>query len=275
MMPNRPNQPNPPGDPEPGRHHPESATNDNEGLQVDLSAAVGQFVLQCRFDVPEGASLAVVGPNGSGKSTLLRSLAGLVSPDEGHVVILGHTAVDTDKGIALPPERRNIALAPQKPLLFPHLTVAGNVRFGLNYRLQPTDGVAHSTAISDDQAVAHVLRDVGLARFQDRKPSELSGGQQQRAGLARALVVQPNLLLADEPLSNIDADSRHELRVAMEKWRPAGQIQVIVTHGRDHSQAADLVLALEAGRVVAFGPPGRLRTETKLVWLRDLLNASD
>ncbi len=235
------------------------------GLSVDLKTTVNDFVLACEFEVPVGASLAVVGPNGSGKSTLLSALAGLVDVDRGRVVISGHVVVDSTKDLVVAPEKRSVAIVPQKSLLFPHMTVAENVAFGLRYR--PVEDA--------ESAISNVLKDVGLDRFRDRKPGQLSGGQQQRASLARALVVQPNLLLADEPLSNVDADSRHSLRSVMDQWRPPTQTQVIVTHGHHHAQAADLLVGLEAGRVAAFGEPRQLANDTKLDWLRDLLRASD
>src|SRR5499427_3212933 len=150
------------------------------------------------LEVPAGSLTAILGPSGSGKTTLLRLLAGFERADTGTIGI-GGVLVD-GPGAYLPPERRRIGYVPQEGSLFPHLTVAGNVGFGLPARQRR------------GSAVEALLETVGLAGFGRRYPHQLSGGQQQRVALARALAIKPAVLLLDEPLSALDAKVRTTLR---------------------------------------------------------------
>ncbi len=194
--------------------------------------------------VAHGAVTAVLGPSGCGKTTLLRVIAGFHRPDAGEVRLDGRLVAGG--GTDVPPERRRVGLVPQDGALFEHLTVAGNVGFGLPRR-----------APGRRARIAEMLELVGLAELADRRPRELSGGQQQRVALARALAPAPSLVLLDEPFSALDAALRAEIRDQVRAvLRAAGATAVLVTH--DHVEAlglADRLVVLRAGRVVADGTP--------------------
>ena len=197
---------------------------------VDLAVRPGEFV-------------TLLGPSGCGKTTILRMVAGLVAPSAGRI------RVDGADITAAPVHRRNMGLVFQNYALFPHMTVAGNVAFGLEMR-----GVARDAATA---RVREALDLVRLGEYRDRRPRQLSGGQQQRVALARALVVRPAVLLLDEPLSNLDAklreDLRDEIRAIQERL---GTTTVFVTH--DQAEAltmSDRVVVLNAGRIEQVGTP--------------------
>lgn len=246
-----------------------TGTDNGQGLFLDGTTSVDDFSLQLTLAVAPDSTVAVVGPNGAGKSTLLNVLAGLKTLESGRLDFRGSTWNDPITGIYVAPEGRDIALVPQNALLFPHLSIIDNVAFGLRYRQS-------SLTRREQHAKAHeALEIAALGRLGNRKPHQLSGGQRQRTAIVRALLTEPGLLLLDEPLSNVDAANRHDLRQAIAALRPAGQIQVVVTHGHDHAATADHVLALHHGRVTACGPPAEIAAATSLSWLRDLLSPSD
>ena len=191
--------------------------------------------------VPAGALLTVVGPSGSGKSTLLRLIAGLEAPSEGAVWVGGREVT------AVAPHRRGVAMLFQSYALFPHLDVAANIGFGLRAR-----GEAGA-----DERVREAAQRLGLAELLGRRPAELSGGERQRVALARALVARPDVLLLDEPLSNLDAPlraaGRDEIRRVHES---TGVTTVHVTHDQDEALVlGDLVAVLDRGRVEQVGTP--------------------
>src|SRR5439155_22588781 len=192
--------------------------------------------------VERGEFISFLGPSGCGKTTLLRIIAGLTVPTSGEVRIAGRD-VGRD-----PPCRRNTGLVVQTSALFPHKSVAANVNFGLRHRtsLNPRE---RSVAI--DEALSLVR----LQQYRDRKPSELSGGQQQRVALARAVVTRPEVLLLDEPLSNLDAKLREEMRIELkELHRTLGMTFIYVTHDRveELSLSASIVF-MRDGRVDRMG----------------------
>ncbi|PXY27606.1 ABC transporter ATP-binding protein [Prauserella muralis] len=193
--------------------------------------------------VPEGNLVAVLGPSGCGKTTLLRVLAGLHPLRDGRVA-LGDTVLSA-RDVHVPPERRGIGLVPQEGALFPHLTVARNVGFGLS-RGQRRNGT-----------VAELLELVGLAGYGDRMPGQLSGGQQQRVALARALAPRPGVVLMDEPFSSLDAGLREELRADVRSaLRASGATALLVTHDQEEALGvADLVAVLRDGVVAQLGSP--------------------
>lgn len=242
----------------------ENGTND---LAVDGRSRVDDFALDVSFTLKPDTTVAIVGPNGAGKSTLLHLLAGLRRLDRGRLSFRGLTWDDPAADVFAPPESRDVALVPQDALLFPHLTVADNVGFGLRYRRADLSRQQHR------EVVTNALDAAGLGKLAQRKPDQLSGGQQQRTAIVRALVTEPGLLLLDEPLSNVDATNRQDLRQAIQALRPPNQIQVVVTHGHDHAAAADYVVALHHGKITALGPPADVAASTKISWLRDLLTA--
>jgi sulfate/thiosulfate transport system ATP-binding protein len=195
------------------------------------------------FDVPSGSLTALLGPSGSGKSTLLRAIAGLDQPDTGTVTING---VDVTH---VPPQRRGIGFVFQHYAAFKHLTVRDNVAFGLKIRKRP------KTEIKDK--VDNLLEVVGLSGFQTRYPNQLSGGQRQRMALARALAVDPQVLLLDEPFGALDAKVREDLRAWLRRLHDEVHVTtVLVTH--DQSEAldvADRIAVLNKGRIEQVGSP--------------------
>ncbi|MFD3510003.1 sulfate/molybdate ABC transporter ATP-binding protein [Nocardia sp. NPDC058666] len=223
------------------------ATAKGIGAGLSVSARIPARDLDIHLEVAPGEVLAVLGPNGAGKSSLLQVIAGLITPDTGHVRLGTRTLTDTAKAIALPPHRRGISLLAQDPLLFPHLTVRDNVAFGPRSR-----GNRAARTIAD-----RWLKAVDATEFADRHPATLSGGQAQRVALARALAVDPDLLLLDEPMSALDVDvapaMRTLLRAVLRDDPP--RCAVLVTHDIiDAITLADRLVIVEAGRVVEEGP---------------------
>lgn len=225
-------------------------------LQIDrLRKSYGDLVAvdDVSWRLAPGSLTAVLGPSGCGKSTTLEMIAGLVTPDAGTVSIGG---TDVTR---LAPERRPVSLVFQKPLLFPHLSVERNVGFGLRMRREPRSETAHR--------VAAMLERVQLANLGSRRVQELSGGQEQRVSLARALVLRPDLLLLDEPFSQLDAGLRVEMRALVRTLHDeSGQdaanpavTTVFVTH--DQAEAVDLadeIVVMLDGRVAAQATPADL-----------------
>jgi putative spermidine/putrescine transport system ATP-binding protein len=193
--------------------------------------------------VEKGECIALLGPSGCGKTTTLRMVAGFITPDAGHIRLDGR-AIERD-----PPHKRRIGMVFQSYALFPHMTVAGNVAFGLEMR-----GVA---ADAREARVAAALGMVGLADYATRYPAQLSGGQQQRVALARALVTEPDLLLLDEPLSNLDATLRGEMRAEIARLQKRlGITTLFVTHDQEEAFAlADRIVVMAQGRIVEAAAP--------------------
>lgn len=216
--------------------------------------------------VPEGAFTTLLGPSGCGKSTTLRMIAGLERPDAGTVRI-GGVMVASDDGTEVPAHRRGVGMVFQSYAVWPHLDVAGNVAYPLR-----AQGVGRREAA---RRVEEVLTLVGLAGLGQRRTTELSGGQQQRVALARALVARPSVLLLDEPLSNLDARLREEVRGQILDLRDALGITVLlVTHDREEALAmSDEVVVMEAGRAVAAGPPEELHDRPATAAVARLLGA--
>ena len=203
------------------------------------TVAVEEFDL----DVADGEFVALLGPSGCGKTTVLRMLAGITTPDRGQIRF-GERCIDE-----LPPERRNVGLVFQSYALFPHMSVAANIGFGLRMR-----GISRADAA---RRVDEALGLVDLGALAARYPRELSGGQQQRVALARALVIEPDVLLLDEPLSNLDAKLREHLREDIRALqRRLGMTAIYVTHDQAEAMAlADRVVLMNAGRIVEVGNP--------------------
>jgi sulfate transport system ATP-binding protein len=205
----------------------------------------GDFVAleDVSLEVPDGSLTALLGPSGSGKSTLLRIIAGLEAPTAGTVVIGGQDVTH------LPPQRREIGFVFQHYAAFKHMSVRDNVAFGLKIRKQPRDRVR--------ARVDELLEIVGLTGWADRYPGQLSGGQRQRMALARALAVEPAVLLLDEPFGALDANVRQELREWLRRLHDEVHVTtVIVTHDQEEAMAiSDRIVVLDHGRIQQTGEP--------------------
>jgi sulfate transport system ATP-binding protein len=210
-----------------------------------VSKRFGDFVALegVSLEVRDGSLTALLGPSGGGKSTLLRVIAGLEQPDAGRVMIAGEDA--TSK----PPQRRNVGFVFQHYAAFKHMTVRKNVAFGLTIRKRPRD--------ETDARVDELLKLVHLDGFADRYPSQLSGGQRQRMALARALAVQPRVLLLDEPFGALDATVRKELRAWLRRLHDEVHVTtVFVTHDQEEAmEVAEQIVVLNHGLVEQVGSP--------------------
>ena len=195
--------------------------------------------------IPDGAFVCLLGPSGCGKTTLLRLIAGFVAPDAGEIAVGGKRL--SAPGSVVPPERRGMSMIFQSYALWPHMTVEQNVGYGLRVRKLPAGEIA--------RRVATICAATQLEPLMKRYPSELSGGQQQRVALARALVVEPQTLLLDEPLSNLDANLREEMRFEIRRLHDEFRYTTVyVTHDQSEAMAtADLIVVLNAGRIEQAG----------------------
>jgi molybdate transport system ATP-binding protein len=220
-------------------------------LAVRLVKRLPGFTLDVDWTA-DGGVAALFGPSGAGKTLTLQCMAGLLRPDAGRIVVNGRVLFDAAAGVDVPPQARRVGYVFQGYALFPHLTVADNVGFGLRDRPHPERA----------RRVTEVLARLGLAGLERRHPHELSGGQRQRVALGRALAIDPALLLMDEPLSALDAPLRRtlrdDLRAVLADW---GAAAVVVTH--DFTEAyrlGDRIVVYEDGRVVQAAP------RTELLW---------
>ena len=197
----------------------------------NVSKAFGDNVILREFNqtFQDGEFITLLGPSGCGKTTMLRMIAGFEKPTSGEILI-GGRVVSSDK-VFLPPEKRGIGMVFQSYAVWPHMSVRDNVAYPLRIRKQPKEEIA--------EQVRHALETVHLSRYADRMPGQLSGGQQQRIALARALVGRPELLLLDEPLSNLDAKLRESMRFEIKEIQTGLGITVVyVTHDQPGCCAA-------------------------------------
>ena len=202
--------------------------------------------------VPPGSFLVLVGPSGCGKSTLLRMLAGLAAPTAGEIAFMGRVVSSGTGGVVADPRARNTGLVFQSYALWPHMTVAGNIDWPLK--------VAGWSRADRAARVAEVLGLLDISALRDRYPAEVSGGQQQRVAIARTIAPKPAILLFDEPLSNLDAKLRIEMRSELMRiHRATGATSVYVTHDQVEAMTmATHVAVINKGRIEQFGPPTEL-----------------
>ena len=215
-------------------------------LSAQLRTRLREFSVDVELQVGR-ETLVIVGPSGCGKTTTLRMLAGLLNPSTGRISLEGRTLFDSENAVALPPERRSVGVVFQNYALFPHLSVAANVGYGLR-------GL---TKADRDRRVAQALQRVRITPLAHARPATLSGGEQQRVAVARALVTEPRMLLLDEPLSALDVQNRAHLRREL-----AGLLQelaiptIVVTHDlADAEVLADRIAVMDRGRIVQAGSP--------------------
>ncbi|GAA5003785.1 ABC transporter ATP-binding protein [Streptomyces hyderabadensis] len=201
------------------------------------------------MDVDEGEIMVLLGPSGCGKTTLLRCVAGLEHPDAGEITVNGRTVYSSERGISLPPERRNLSMVFQSYALWPHMSVFDNVAYPLR--------TAKTSADEVRRRVGEVLDTVGLEKYGSSYPGQLSGGQQQRVSLARALVANQGVILFDEPLSNLDAKVRDRLREELlTLQRKIGFTALYVTHDQTEATGlGDRIAVMEVGTVAQLGSP--------------------
>lgn len=221
-----------------------------EGLTKRYGAVTA--VEDLSLEVAAAEFVTLLGPSGCGKTTTLRCIAGLERPDAGEIVIDGRTVVSVDKGIFVPPDKRDIGMVFQSYALWPHMSVFANVAYPLRMRRIARRQVRPS--------VMEALSTVGLAEYADRPATMLSGGQQQRVALARALVARPRVLLFDEPLSNLDARLRADMRTELRSLRTRIQAtSVYVTHDQIEALTlSDRITVMSEGRVHQTGQPQEL-----------------
>ncbi|WP_181177689.1 ABC transporter ATP-binding protein [Mesorhizobium sp. B4-1-1] len=214
-----------------------------------ISKSLGGRAVLSNLDlaIKAGEVVSLLGPSGSGKTTLLRSIAGLIDPDSG-MIALGDRVVWSERSV-LPAEKRRIGMVFQDYALWPHMTVAGNLSFGLRAQRLAEPEIA--------ARVGHALEVARLAPYRDRYPSELSGGQQQRVAIARCLAARPALMLFDEPLSNLDAALREDMRIEMmELVRREAATVIYVTHDQAEAMAvSDRIAVMRDGRIAQFDTP--------------------
>ena len=217
-------------------------------MRIDVQAvskSFGEFSAldDVTLEIPEGSLTALLGPSGSGKSTLLRIIAGLERPDGGQVMI------DGDDVTAARPQDRGIGFVFQHYAPFAHMSVRENVAFGLRIRKRPRTEI--------DSRVGELLELVGLTKWAEQRPDQLSGGQRQRMALARALAVEPRVLLLDEPFGALDANVRAELRAWLRRLHDEqGVTTVLVTHDQEEAmEVADTVAVMNGGRIEQVGSP--------------------
>ena len=217
------------------------------------------------LEVRKGEVFALLGASGCGKSTTLRMVAGLEPLDEGRITMGGRILADAGTGRSLVPERRDIGIVFQSYAVWPHMTVAKNVEFPLKMRKVPRQ--------ERRAKVADILELTGLSEWAERPATALSGGQQQRVALARALVYEPELVLLDEPLSNLDAKLRRQMRREIRRLnRELGVTMLFVTHDQDEAFAvADRVGVMRAGRLEQVGSPAEMYDNPATPFVRDFL----
>ena len=227
----------------------------NVSQNYGSSLAVDSINLQ----IEEGKLTTLLGPSGCGKTTSLRMLAGYLQPTGGQIMIGGTDAT------TLPPEKRNLGMVFQSYALFPHLSIADNVGYGLKLRKVPTP--------ERKARIAECLDMVGLGHLAERKPKALSGGQQQRVALARAIAIRPRLLLLDEPLSNLDARLRVQMRAEIRRIQSeTGLTVVLVTHDQDEAlEMSDSMVLMRAGKIEQTGSPSGVFTRPASRFVADFL----
>jgi ABC-type Fe3+/spermidine/putrescine transport system ATPase subunit len=242
-------------------------TNGVQLQMTNVTRRFGDFVAVDGIDIElhSGEVFALLGPSGCGKTTSLRMVAGLERPDGGSIRMRDRVLADAESGKMLPPEKRNIAMVFQSYAVWPHMTVAQNVGFPLRMR--------KVKRAERRRRVQEILEVTGLGAMADRPSTSLSGGQQQRVALARALVYTPDLLLLDEPLSNLDAKLRTQMRRELRRLnQELGITMLFVTHDQDEALSlADRIAVMNQGRVEQVGAPMELYERPRTPFVRDFL----
>jgi iron(III) transport system ATP-binding protein len=232
---------------------------------------VSRAIDDVSFTVPKNSFFTLLGPSGCGKTTTLRCLAGLESADSGEIAMNGRTVFSAAARRDVPPENRPIAMVPQSYGIWPHMTVFENAAFPLRYG-RKTYGQAETK-----RRVLSMLEQVGLSDYADRWSTQLSGGQQQRLALARALLCEPEVLLLDEPLSNLDAKLRAQLRAELRSFqREFGVTSIYVTHDQSEALAmSDTIVVMNRGRVEQIGSPSEIYDSPASRFVADFVGSAN
>ena len=233
-------------------------------LSVQLKKKLREFELEIGFEARPAETLVIIGPSGCGKTTTLNLIAGLMDPDEGRIAVGDRVLCDTSDGAGVPAEQRHVGYVFQEFALFPHMTVAENVGYGLRARGRPKGEIRGK--------VEEVLRLVGIEGLKDRRPGALSGGERQRAALARAIGCDAEILLLDEPLGSLDAQTRNQVRGELKGLlRVVGRIAIMVTHDYiDALTFGDKICVLDRGKVLQMGGREELLRHPKSRFVAEL-----
>jgi iron(III) transport system ATP-binding protein len=215
------------------------------------------------LNIEKGQFVTLLGPSGCGKTTTLRLIAGFEFPTSGHIILDGQRLED------VPPNRRDMAMVFQSYAIFPHLNVFENIAYGLKIKNLAADEIK--------RRVAEVMKLTQLTGLEDRAPNQLSGGQQQRVALARALVVEPKVLLFDEPLSNLDAKLREEMRFEIrDLQKRLGITAIYVTHAQEEALVmSDLIAIINKGKLAQLGAPEEIYERPRSRFVADFIGLSD
>jgi len=223
------------------------------------------------FEVEEGRFFTLLGPSGCGKTTTLRCIAGLERPDQGEIALAGSAVYSGSGGVFVPPNQRDIGMVFQSYAIWPHMTVFDNAAFPLRV------GRARLSRAQIGRRVSQALATVRLEGLEDRPATNLSGGQQQRLALARALAREPKLLLLDEPLSNLDAKLREQMRLELRELHRRLRITTIyVTHDQVEALAmSNVVAVMHNGRIVQVGPPREIYERPASRFVADFIGSTN
>ncbi len=237
------------------------------GLTVHYNDVVA--VDNIGFTIQSGELVTLLGPSGCGKTTTLRAIAGLEDPSAGTIRLNNETVYSSAQRRNIPSEKRGLSMVFQSYAIWPHMTVSENVAYGLNVRKLPRAEVEHN--------VRRVLDLVQMTAYADRPASKLSGGQQQRIAVARAIAFSPTVLLFDEPLSNLDAKLRTEMRVELrELQRRLDITSVYVTHDQEEALAiSDRVIVMNHGRIEQIGSPETIYNRPESIFVADFVGAAN
>ncbi len=238
-----------------------------EGLSIRYSTLT--VVSDVSFQAKPGEQLTLLGPSGCGKTTTLRAVAGLEKPSAGRIRVGGTVMFDAAAGINVPAERRGLSMVFQSYAIWPHMTVFENVAYGLRVR--------RTSETEIKKRVGDALDLVQMGNFAQRHASQLSGGQQQRVALARACAFSPTVLLFDEPLSNLDAKLRGDMRIELrELQHRLGVTSLYVTHDLEEALAmSDQILVMRAGHIEQSGPPGEIYNYPRTAFVADFVGSSN
>lgn len=229
-----------------------TANEKTKGLEIkNLKKSFGKMVAvdNVSLSVNSGELVSLLGPSGCGKTTTLRMIGGLEFPDSGDILVNGISV------LSLAPWKRNCGFVFQSYALFPHMTVRDNIAYGLRLRKWPRDRI--------EAKIDHIVRLLGIEKLLDRKPKQISGGQQQRVAVARSLAIEPDILLMDEPLANLDAKLRDRIRIELRQiQKDTGVTTVYVTHDQEEAFAlSDFIVIMNQGKIEQMGTPFEIFTQ--------------